>query len=117
MENVECDNKNYYAHFISFKATASGQHNAEDIARRSGCGGYPWLQRFSKNLNKETVTFKSQPDANSKAIYTVTADDTVVKINSINAEWIYAAIYDESKPEMSGNIRGYILKSDLSLLN
>ncbi|AUX73789.1 hypothetical protein [Erwinia pyrifoliae] len=117
LENVECDNKNYYAHFISFKATASGQHNAEDIARRSGCGGYPWLQRFSKNLNKETVTFKSQPDAKSKVVYTVTTDDTVVKIKSINAEWIYAAIYDESKPEMSGNIRGYILKSDLSLLN
>ncbi len=113
--SVECDTRYYYSRFVDFKSSDKKSIDPEIIAKASGCGGHPYIQSFIKKQTLKDAYFKSKPELVSSNIYKITESDSIIKIETINDQWLYVAVSDDSKPDYIGDKKGYILKSELEL--
>jgi len=111
---VECDHRYYYAKFVAFKPVTKSGDYTQEIGELAGCGGQPWQVGYQVNPAKGKVYLKARPDMNSQNLVPLTTDDSVIKIRTIDAEWLYVAVYDAGKPDSMSDRRGYIRKSALT---
>ena len=100
---TECDNNVYRATFINFTAQ---QINKASVDK--GCDSYPWLITLRLKQGIQESELFTQPESGSQSAATVSAQTPLVKIKTINKEWIYVANYDESLPDLTGSLSGYI---------
>lgn len=100
---TECDNNVYRATFINFTAQ---QINKALVDK--GCDSYPWLITLRLKQGIQESELFTQPESGSQSAATVSAQTPLVKIKTINKEWIYVANYDESQPDLTGSLSGYI---------
>jgi len=114
---TECNNQHDYAKFKSFKANHSEVHNLSEVEKKSGCDSQPWQMMYTVKDGGKSVFLKSEPSVSSKNVYTKAIDMPLVKIKTIDNEWVYVAIYDASMRNSMSDIRGYLKAKDLDLVN
>lgn len=114
---IECNSDNYSASLISFRPSKNKRvPNMAGMESRAPCGGdgrYPWLTAYHLRPEWDKYNFKEWPDDNANKTDSITRDDIVVKISTINRFWIFAALYDDSKDDRMSEKRGYIRISHL----
>lgn len=115
---IECDADNYIADFVSF--TPDWPKFGEKTDDNTGCvygGSFPYLTAYTLKSDAKSGQLRHEPDNNAKISYTFTQDYNVVKIKTINKEWMYVALHDLTRPDPLSDKRGYIKFSDVEPLN
>lgn len=115
---IECDADNYIAEFVSFTPTALNFNTKTNDD--TGCvygGSFPYLTSYVLNSNTKTGQLKHEPKERAKTSYIFTRDESVVKIKTINKEWMYVALYDPTRQDRLSDKKGYIKFSDVVPLN
>lgn len=115
---IECDTDNYIADFVSF--TPAPPKTNEKTDDNTGCvygGSFPYLTSYILKSDKKSGQMKAEPNDNAKTNYTFTRNESIVKIKTINKEWMYASVRDPTKADLLSDRRGYIKFSDVEPLN
>ena len=115
---IECDTDNYIADFVSFTPALPKFSGKTDD--NTGCvygGSFPYLTSYTLKSDAKSGQLKREPNDNAETSYTFTHDNSVVKIKTINKEWMYVSLYDLTKPDLLSDKRGYIKFSDVEPLN
>lgn len=73
-----------------------------------GCDSYPWLITLRLKQGIQESELLSRPEQGSHSVAMVSSQTSLIKIKSINKEWFYVATYDESQPDLTGPLSGYI---------
>ena len=114
---VECNANNYTAKLVKFSPDLSSQSPQTDkfetLASCGQNGRYPYLTGYHLKPGLDNVWLKSSPDDNASNAYTASSDKSLVKIKTINSQWIYAAFYDYTRDDRLSEQKGYIKLSDL----
>lgn len=90
----ECDSTVWQAKIVSFKKINADftvtEHNEE-------CNSYPYLNTCQLKEGVDSIALKDKPESKGKVIYRIDNQHSLVKVKSVNSEWLYVAEYDESK--------------------
>lgn len=101
----ECDSTVWQAKIVSFKKINAdftvAEHNEE-------CNSYPYLNTCQLKEGVDSIALKDKPESKGKVIYRIDNQHSLVKVKSVNSEWLYVAEYDESKKDMAGERQGYV---------
>lgn len=120
-EYMLCNSSNYEAEFISFTPVLFNENiNTQEEKRHTNCGyggRYPYLTTYTLKSDAKSGQLRHKPDDNAKISYTFTQDYNVVKIKTINKEWMYVALHDLTRPDPLSDKTGYIKFSDVEPLN
>ncbi|YCI29934.1 hypothetical protein M1E08_03355 [Erwinia sp. PK3-005] len=120
-EYMLCNASNYEAELISFTPSLFNENtNTQGENRYTNCGyggRYPYLTSYTLKPDAKSGQLKPEPNDNAENSYTFTHDNSVVKIKTINKEWMYVSLYDLTKPDLLSDKRGYIKFSDVEPLN
>lgn len=115
--STECDHRYYSAEMTHFKPAGKTTINASQLEQNAGCEAWPWMLTYTLKPGVKTRYFKQKPDAASKDLQPVTPGTPLVKIKTINANWIQVAVRDENKPGLLGEAGGFIKLDDLQPIN
>lgn len=110
----ECDSSVWQAKMVSFEKN-------NDIfkidERNEECGAYPYLISYQLKDGIDNVALKDKPDADGKVISRVDNQHSLIKVRSVNSQWLYVAEYDASKLDLLGDKKGYVEYQKLEPLN
>lgn len=110
----ECDSSVWQAQMVSFKK--NNDHLKLD-EREGECGAFPYLISYQLKDGIDNVTLKDKPEADGKVISRVDNQHSLIKLKSINSQWLYVAEYDASKLDLLGDKKGYVEYRMLEPLN
>ncbi|SFE83640.1 hypothetical protein SAMN05216563_108272 [Phytobacter palmae] len=116
-ETTECDHRYFTAGMKHFSPGDKATIDTNKIEKQAGCEAFPWMMTYTLKPGIENRYFKQQPDAGARDLQLVTPDTPLVKIKTINSEWIQVAVRDENKPGLLGEARGFIKLNDLQPIN
>ncbi len=85
--------------------------------REGECGAFPYLISYQLKDGIDNVTLKDKPEADGKVISRVDNQHSLIKLKSINSQWLYVAEYDASKLDLLGDKKGYVEYRMLEPLN
>lgn len=109
---IECRSENYMAEIINFipdfSVSFSDTTSYEDMAHCGYNGDRPFLTSYYLNPEYKIGYFNSEPGDNVAYVKTFNIRDRIVKISTVNKQWIYAAVYDDTKPDRLGDRKGYV---------
>ena len=115
---IECDTDHYIASFVSFKPVyAASDATSEEKATSCNRGGFPYLTFYTLKADVKAGQLKSEPSETAKNSYTLCQQESIIKIETINDEWMYAAVYDSDAKNLMSSRKGYIKIKDLTPLN
>lgn len=114
---IECNTDNYVADFISFTPTLKPDAGTDDDTACTYGGSFPYFTSYVLKTHHKTGQLNSEPRENANVEYTFSHNDSVVKIKTINKEWMYVSLYDPNTKDRLSNKRGYIRFSDVTPLN
>lgn len=114
---IECNANNYTANLVRFSSDSSSQNPQTDkfeaLASCGQNGRYPYLTGYHLKPGLDKAWLKSSPDDNASNTFPVPDDKSLVKIKTINLQWIYVAFYDYTRDDRLSEQKGYIKLSDL----
>lgn len=113
----ECNSKQKYVKFFSFIANQMQTGDVTQLESQSGCNAEPYTVMFTLKEGKQPVYLKSEPSDQSRNSNNKPVELPLVKIKTVNSEWVYVALYDASKPESRSQTTGYLKLSDLDVAN
>ena len=113
----ECNSKQKYVKFVSFIPNQKQTGDVTQLESQSGCNAEPYTVMFTLKEGKEPVYLKSEPSVQSKNSSNKPVELPLVKIKTVNSEWVYVALYDASKPGSRSQATGYLKLSDLDVAN
>jgi len=111
-----CGQRAFFAQLLSFvpqKNTLAAGELAKRFETEAGCGsGAPYDEIFIVNAPEDTeVALKAAPDEGSETVRMLAADEPIVKVETFNERWVKVSLYGQR------DVRGYLLKSQLSVEN
>lgn len=110
----DCDANTYSANYVAFTPDNKSTPLSQEI---KSCGSYPYQLSYMIKEGQPTIMLKDKPNDDGKKIAVAPADKPLIKIKTIDDNWYYVAVYDDSKPESMGDVRGYIKSSVLDPMN
>ncbi|WP_380184660.1 hypothetical protein [Kalamiella sp. sgz302252] len=114
---AECNNKKLYAKFNSFVASSVNNYDIKKMEEKSGCDPEPYSVMFTIKEGHENVFLKSEPLESSKNVLSEPVSQPLVKIKTIDSQWVKVALYDASQPDSRSHTEGYIKINDLDVAN
>ncbi|RRZ88092.1 hypothetical protein EGK14_18035 [Erwinia sp. 198] len=114
---AECDNKKNYAKFDSFKPVLGRDFDIKKLELNSGCDPEPYSVMFTIKEGHDDVFLKSKPLITSQNVVSKPISQPLVKIKTIDDQWVKVALYDASLPGSRSKTEGYVKFSDLDLVN
>lgn len=121
-EGMLCNNYTYDANVIAFNpdifAPQVDTALFEETAH-GGCNGdgeYPYITIFVKKNRDINTEFKSAP-LDSAPTIAKGHYNFIIKIEKIDKEWMFAAVYDEKSPTLMSPIRGYVRTINFKVMN
>ncbi|WP_316562104.1 hypothetical protein [Mixta calida] len=114
---VECNADHYAADFVSFTPAAKSDATTDDDTGCAYGGSFPYLTSYILKEHTAIGQLKDEPRENANVEYTFSRNDSVVKIRTVNQEWMYVSVYDPSAQDRLSDKRGYIRFSDVAPLN
>ncbi|ELY2856430.1 hypothetical protein SMC92_003529 [Cronobacter dublinensis] len=114
---TECDHRYAQAKLVAFTPSKDNKFDIDKLEKNAGCESYPYAVTFTLKEQAKGVHFKSSPEESAKDADTIPVDSPLIKIKTINAHWIEAAVYDESKPGLIGTPGGYVKIDNLQPVN
>ncbi|MBY6255963.1 hypothetical protein K3G69_05525 [Phytobacter diazotrophicus] len=115
--STECDHRYFTGELKHFTPANKNAVDTDKLEKNAGCEAFPWMMTYTLKSGVENKHFKQQPDDGAKDLQPVTSGTPLVKIKTINANWIQVAVRDENKPGLLGEARGYIKLNDLQPIN
>lgn len=123
VESVMCNSDIYDATLISFKpdfkASSVDTSKYEDTAR-GGCnidGRLPYITIYIGKSDQQKAAIKSAPDDKSDTLWEIGKTGAVVKLKTINKNWLYVAKYDYSQPELASPEHGYVRIKQVKIID
>ncbi|EPB6698059.1 hypothetical protein ACSABO_004196 [Escherichia coli] len=114
---TECDHNYYQATLIAFTPSEATSFDLDKLEKNAGCESYPYAVTFMLKEQSEGEHFKLAPEDNAKDADIIPAALPLIKIKTINAHWIKAAVYDETRPGLIGIPGGYVKIDNLEPIN
>jgi hypothetical protein len=115
--STECDHRYFTGELTHFKPADKNAIDTDKLEKNAGCEAFPWMMTYTLKSGIENKYFKQQPDAGAKDLQPATPGTPLVKIKTINPNWIEVAVRDEDKPGLLGEARGFIKLNDLQPIN
>ncbi|EIE3256420.1 hypothetical protein LDH75_003903 [Escherichia coli] len=115
--NTECDHNYYQASLVAFTPSRNQAFNLDELEKNAGCESYPYIVTFTLKGQAKGVHFKSSPEESAEDSDIIPVNSPLIKIRTINARWIEAAVYDENKPGLIGTPGGYVRIDNLQPVN
>ncbi|WP_312689263.1 hypothetical protein [Kosakonia sp.] len=112
----ECDRHLYSAKAVKFTPTA-GQAPVKNLETAAGCEAYPWAVTYTLKTGLADQHFKQQPEATAKDLQPVLPEQPLIKIETVDGDWIRAAVLDQSKSDLIGEPQGYLRLETLQPVN
>ncbi|GAA3601408.1 hypothetical protein GCM10023078_31140 [Gibbsiella greigii] len=113
----ECDHNYSGATLINFLPTPQLHFDIDKMEKNAGCESYPYIISYSVSPEINELYFKESPNPTAKDTAAIPNGVSLVKIKTINKDWIQAAVYDESKPGLTGVPEGYVELKKLKPVN
>lgn len=113
----ECDRSLYSAKGVTFTPIAGQLSVAKNLELSAGCEAYPWAVTYTLKAGLEGQHFKQQPEATAKDLQPVPPEQPLIKIETIDSNWIRAAVVDQSKNDLIGELQGYLRLDTLQPIN
>jgi len=116
---MECNADNYKADLLSFQPDDTAK-NADDMIAQDfgGCGsGTPYLVLYQLKEGEKTFSLKSDASETASDVASVSSNETLAKIRTVDKAWIYVAVYDEAEKGHLSHKRGFVKLSALTPLN
>ncbi|MFS2221253.1 hypothetical protein [Pantoea sp. B65] len=115
-KSSDCGSYYYFAELSSFTPDVLYSKNdalpEEAVYRCSN--NYPYLTKYYLKEGLGIGHFKAASNVNSDVHSSFDKHDDIVKIKTINSEWLYAAVYDENKKDKLAEKRGYVRLTDIT---
>jgi hypothetical protein len=111
--NTECQDREHFAHFINFIKGGDQSININELENSAGCNPAPYMEAYTLKHKDAGVHFKSAPNKNSADGALIPLEESLIKIQTIDSDWVYVAVFDDNSPELQGKVRGYVLQQDL----
>lgn len=113
----ECDSKKIYAKFNDFKPDSAGRYDVKELELKSGCDPEPYMVMFTIKDGIKNIYLKSKPDEKSANVSDEPVSQPLVKIKTIDNEWVYVSLYDASQSDSQSKMKGYLNIKDLDVVN
>lgn len=94
----ECDSEKSYVKLHSFTASSLKNYDIAKLESQSGCGSEPYTVLFTVKEGDGNIFLKAEPSDTSKNIGSQPVEQPLVKIKTVNDEWLFVSLYDASKP-------------------
>jgi len=114
---AECDSKKTYAKFSSFKPISVNNFDIKELELKSGCDPQPYSVMFTVKEGHGDVFLKSRPESLSDNVIDKPVSQPLVKIRTVNNNWVYVSLYDASQPDSQSKVKGYLNIKDLDMVN
>ncbi|HBV38870.1 MAG TPA: hypothetical protein DEF05_04045 [Erwinia sp.] len=114
---VECDNKQNYAKFNAFKPVQVNRFDINKLESASGCDPEPYSVMFTIKEGHDDIFLKSKPSTTSQNVVSKPISQPLVRIKTIDDQWVKVALYDASLPGSRSKTEGYVKFSDLDVVN
>ncbi|ALB61086.1 hypothetical protein BN137_2489 [Cronobacter condimenti 1330] len=115
--STECSHHYYEAELVAFTPLKDKTFNIDKLEKSAGCESYPYAVTYTLKEQAKDTHFKASPEDSAKDTGAIPMDSPLIKVKTVNAQWIQAAVYDESKPGLIGTPGGYVKMSYLQPVN
>lgn len=113
----ECDHYYSAAKLIKFNSVNQPLYDIDKIEKSAGCEAYPYIITYAIKPDIKNLYFRQSPSVTAKNTSPIPDGVPLVKMRTINKNWIQAAVYDESKAGLIGTSEGYIELKNLQPIN
>ncbi|EAA6070904.1 SH3 domain-containing protein [Salmonella enterica subsp. enterica] len=115
----ECGDKFSYANFISFNPVVSTEKIDIDVIQRATIceDSYPYIVGYTLKPDVKEVYLRKKPSIDADINGTVSERDVLIKIKTINKDWVLVGVYDSKGSDLVGKLKGYVELKYLDLDN
>jgi len=116
-KHIKCDQPIYSANMISFLPLTTSLPTIAALERSAGCELWPWAETYILKDAVDSTYLKRRPEHDAPNILAVNPTQPLIKIQTINNEWIRAAILDVKNGGPMRKTEGFIKLDALQSVN
>ncbi|MDH2912900.1 hypothetical protein N7V53_10220 [Kosakonia sp. HypNH10] len=116
-KQVECDRTTYNAKMISFVPLNDSLPPIAALENSASCESWPWAETYILKEGVNGSHFKKLPDNGALNTLEIKPAQPLIKIKTVNDEWIRAAILDEKNGGPKRKTEGFIKLDQLRPVN
>jgi len=127
---IECDRRFFFSDFSSIGRTVADipafrqQETVRQAEQEAGCAGrapYYEYYQLKPGAPDRSVVLRQTPDADSDAVMQLDAGSQVLKLRTVNDEWVEVEVLRSALPaavkSAEQSSRGYVRRGELQVIN